>query len=310
MIDEILNLPEDELFAETERLRKTHFGNRIELCAIINIRSGACSMDCAFCAQSSHNPGASAQYGLLEDAELMQRINALLALPVAHIGLVASGPFLSGGEFERLCNFLDSLPAKIKDKICLSTGRLPAQCLADLRTCGIRRYHHNLETSRNYYPRICSTQTWQARCDTVLRAAEAGFETCCGGLFGMGESWQDRLDLANTLASLEIGQIPINFLNPRANTRLAARSAPAPTEGLRIVALFRRVLPEATLRICGGRKECLGSRQGDVFRAGANALMSGDFLTTKGSGLDFDLRLIHNNGLEVLDNRNERERNG
>ncbi|MDR1778077.1 MAG: biotin synthase BioB [Desulfovibrio sp.] len=297
---DLLSIPLPELLSQARRLREAAFGSGVELCAIINARSGNCSMDCRFCSQSRHNPTFVEVFELLPSEELRTRILALAETPVAKIGLVTSGAMLSGREFDRLCDVLLSLPADVLPRVCVSLGRLEQESLDRLAAIGIRRYHHNLETSEAWYPRICSTQTWRQRRDTVERVVRAGMSPCSGGLFGMGESWEDRLDFAFSLRELGVRYIPLNFLNPHKNTPLASMTPLEAEDALRIIAVFRHILPEATLRICGGRPLVLGKRQREMFSAGANALMTGDYLTTSGYGIQNDLALLDELGLEPL----------
>lgn len=286
-----------ELFEEADRLRRANFGNAIELCAIINIKNGNCSMDCKFCAQ--RRGSKTPVHELLDNGTLEQAILKLSSAPYRHIGLVASGARLERRDLERIVAVVEKLPPSVRARLCASLGRLDAASLAMLKSCGIRRLHHNLETSSAFYPRICTSQSWNARRDTVLRALEAGLEVCCGGLFGMGESWQDRIDLALELADMGVRNIPLNFLHPQPDSPLGHREPMAANEALRVIAIFRHILPKATLRICGGRPICLGKHQDEMFRAGANALMSGDYLTTKGIGLALDLERLEKLGLVV-----------
>lgn len=295
----LLSLPDAELFSRAARLREAASGPSVHLCAIINIRSGQCGMDCHFCAQSRHNAAPQAAFPLLDDAVLRERILALAASPVRRIGLVASGAALDGEDFERVLRVTESLPAPVKSRLCASFGRLDATRMARLRAAGITRYHHNLETSEPYYPRICSTQRWVQRRDTARRALEAGLSLCCGGIFGLGESWEDRVSLAFTLRGLGVGHVPLNFLHPQGGTPLAGQAPLSAREALRIIAVFRHVLPGARLRVCGGRPLVLGRRQGEMFAAGANALMTGDYLTTSGEALQHDLDLIAASGMEA-----------
>ena len=295
----LVALPEDELFAGATQLRRAAFANRVTLCAIINARSGNCGMDCRFCSQSKHNHTPIESFPLLPDEELRERIMALVARPVARIGVVTSGGALSGEEFDRLLGVLRSLPDHALKRVCASLGRLCADQLTQLTDAGLDRYHHNLETSRQYYPSICTTQTWDQRKATVERVLAVGMTACTGGLFGLGESWRDRIDFAFALKALGVGHVPMNFLHPHPETPLAGQAPLTAEEALRIVAVFRHILPTATLRICGGRPLVLGARQKDVFVAGANALMTGDYLTTQGRGLADDLAMIDALGLEI-----------
>ena len=295
----LLSLPETRLFAQAAALRSAAFGNAVSLCAIINARSGDCSMDCRFCSQSRHNGAPVEVFPLLPDAALRDRILALARLPVARVGIVTSGAALGGRELERLCRVISDLPEDVRGRVCASLGRLPEADLRALRAAGLTRFHHNLETARRHYPAICSTQTWEQRRETVAQAQAAGMSVCCGGLFGMGETWEDRVDFAFSLKALGVRHVPMNFLHPHPGTPLAGRPPLAAGEALRVIAVFRHVMPQATLRVCGGRPLALGARQAEIFAAGANALMTGDYLTTQGQAIAQDLAMIRPLGLEV-----------
>lgn len=291
------------VFASAARLREAVFGRAVELCAIINARSGNCAMDCRFCSQSRHNTTPIESFPLLEQEVLRERILELAALPVRHIGLVTSGGALPEAELERLTAVVVELAPGLRGpgggRLCGSLGRLPTPALEGLRAAGLARFHHNLETSERYYPRICTTQRWQERLQTVRRARAAGLEICCGGLFGLGESWEDRVDFALRLRAEGVDNIPMNFLYPHPGTPLKNQVPLSPDEALRIIAVFRHILPRATLRVCGGRPLALGARQEELFAAGANALMTGNYLTTAGRALEGDLSMIRAQGLEV-----------
>ena len=295
----LLSEPLETLLDSAAVLRERRHGKRISLCAIINARSGDCGMDCRFCSQSSHNHTPIAHFPFLEAAELRGRILRLAAWPVRRIGIVTSGGALEEQELHCLLAVVRDLPEDVRRRICTSLGRLPEKHLRELERAGVRRYHHNLETSRAYYPRICSTQLWEQRRDTVVRAQATGLSVCAGGLFGLGESWEDRIDFAFSLRELGVRHVPMNFLHPHPQTPLAGQPLLEPEEALRIIALLRHILPEASLRVCGGRPETLRERQGDMFRAGADALMTGDYLTTQGMGVEDDIRMIEAAGLEV-----------
>lgn len=295
----LLSLPKERLYASATALREAAFGRGIVLCAIINARSGNCSMDCRFCSQSRHNHTPIDVFPLLPDEELRERILRLAQLPVARIGVVTSGSALNGEELLRLRNVIAGLPAAVRPRVCASLGKLTAEDFSRLAASGLTRFHHNLETSQGYYPSVCTTQTWEQRRETVLRAGRAGMAVCSGGLFGLGESWEDRVDFAFSLKKLGVRHVPMNFLHPHPETPLAGQTPLTADEALGIIALFRHILPQATLRVCGGRPLALGDRQNEIFAAGANALMTGDYLTTHGWSIAHDLEMIARQGLEV-----------
>ena len=295
----LLDAPLKALLDSAAALRERHHGKRISLCAIINARSGDCGMDCRFCSQSSHNHTPIAHFPFLEAAELRERILRLAAWPVRRIGIVTSGGALQQEELEQVIAVLRQLPEAVRRRVCTSFGRLAPEALRELAHEGVRRFHHNLETSRSYYPRICTTQLWEQRYATAQHVRAAGLSVCTGGLFGLGESWEDRVELAFSLRELGVDSVPINFLHPHPQTPLGDREPLPAGEALRIIALFRHILPDTTLRICGGRPETLGERQAEIFRAGANALMTGDYLTTHGCAVERDCAMIAAAGLEV-----------
>jgi len=301
--DEALRLAvlDDEaaLFACAAEIRKAHFGNGVQLCSIINAKSGRCDMDCRFCSQSGRHATAIETYPFLEKDQLKQRIAATIASNERHCGVVTSGGRLSGAELARLAETVKEIGNGGKTPVCASTGRLARKDLDLLKAAGIVRFHHNLETSESFYPRMCTTQAWRQRLETVRAAQAAGLEVCCGGLFGLGESWQDRIDLALVLRNLGIRSIPINFLYAHEGTPMAGTPPLAAGEALRIVAVLRFLLPTATLRICGGRAHVLGDRQAELFAAGANGLMTGDYLTVAGSQYAEDLAMVRRLGLEI-----------
>lgn len=295
-----LHATEAELFASATALREASFGTQVELCAIINARSGNCSMDCSFCSQSRHNSCAIETFPMLSAEALHSSITKLASLQVRHIGIVTSGAALHGEELRVITQVLQELPPDLVPRICGSLGRLSLESLHALRRAGMRRFHHNLESAESYYPRICTTQRWQDRLDTVHRARQAGLETCTGGLLGLGEGWEERIAFALRLRDEGIDNVPINFLYPHQGTPLANRPVLSAAEALRCIALWRHILPTATLRICGGRPTVLGERQHEIFAAGANALMTGNYLTTAGKSVEADLSMIAAAGLKVL----------
>ncbi len=299
----VLALPFSQLLSQAEALRKHAFGLKVELCAIINARSGHCDMNCAFCSQSRFHGAAAPVFDLLSPAELVQRLHGLRDYPLKRVGIVTSGGALQQEDVRSLVQALELLAThddgRWLGRVCGSLGRLPHEALTYLKEAGLTRYHHNLECSEAYYPQVCTTQKWQDRLATVQRAQNVGLELCAGGLFGLGESWEDRIAFALTLQEQGISHVPMNFLYAHKGTPLEHVPPLTAEDALRIIALFRHILPTATLRICGGRPHILGERQGEIFAAGANALMTGDYLTTKGKGVEGDVLMIEEQGLSI-----------
>ncbi len=296
----LLGLSEDVLFASATALRENNFGKGVELCAIINARSGHCDMNCAFCSQSRFHGASAPVFDLLSEQQLQERLTILMDYPLKRVGIVTSGGALQAEDVQSLVCTLSRMPRHWQGRLCGSLGRLPKEALQALQEAGLTRYHHNLETSAAFYPSICSTQKWHDRLATVHRAQSVGLECCCGGLFGLGESWEDRIDFALSLRENGIDHVPMNFLYAHKGTPLEHVPPLSSGDALRIIALFRHILPQASLRICGGRPHVLGARQEHMFAAGANALMTGDYLTTKGKGIEGDIYMIQEQGLEVL----------
>jgi len=292
----LIGQAEQELLRGATQIRESHFGNEVQLCAIINAKSGKCDMDCNFCSQSGHASTEIEEYPFMPPAELARRIGDTIENHDCRCSVVTSGGKLSEKELQSLfktAKTLDSSP------LCASLGRLTGEELNQLKQSGITRFHHNLESSEAYYPQICSTQTWRQRLETVKAAQAAGLDICSGGLFGLGESWEDRIDLALTLRELEVDSVPINFLYPHDGTPLGRTPPMEASEALRIIMVYRFMLPPATLRICGGRTHVLGKRQDELFAAGANGLMTGNYLTVAGSQYKADLGMIQHLGLQT-----------
>jgi biotin synthase len=256
-------------------------------------------MDCRFCAQSQHHNTSIQTYPLLRAEGLSAETRSLWNQNVHRVGWVSSGHSLTAEEVDIIINSATILFADLTDEepmqLCASFGQLDSSALQQLKEIGFCRYHHNLETSERFYPSICTTQRWQDRRATVERVKELGWSVCSGGLFGLGETWEDRLQLALTLKALEVDSVPINFLSPISGTPLAKQKPLSSEEALRIIALFRLTLQKATIRICGGRPTVFPDRQQDelLFRAGANALMTGKYLTTSGISPAKDRQMIN-----------------
>ena len=297
----LVTLPEAELFASATALREHYFGKRVEACFIINAKSGNCNMNCRFCSQSAFNSTPVPKYPFKSSEELTEIIARWEDKPVERCGIVTSGGALTDADVEQLAQFIEQRKASGKKGpiICGSLGRLKEHALQRLKRAGLDRIHHNLETSEAFYPNICTSQQWRDRLDTIHRAKAAGFSVCVGGLFGLGETWADRLDFAYSLKEEGIRNIPVNFLYPHPGTPMAQQPVMPAEEALRIIALFRHILPDATLRICGGRVSVLKERQRDMFAAGANAFMTGDYLTISGAGVEGDLAMLRELGLEI-----------
>ena len=294
-VSDFSETPLAELLREADRVRREHFCNEIEFCAIVNAKSGRCSMDCRFCAQSVHHPTQTQSYPLMDGETLISETERQWNRGIHRIGWVTSGCSASDDEIVKIT---DAALQCQGGRLCVSLGQVDTDSLKRLKSAGVSRYHHNLETSEAFYPTVCSTQKWRDRLATVYRAKNIGLEICCGGLFGIGESWEDRYQLAMVLKDLDVNSVPINFLNPIPGTPFANLPILSVEEAMRIIALFRILLPKASIRICGGRLSTFGSQQSLILQAGTSAIMTGDYLTTSGVSPENDLQMIREYGLQ------------
>lgn len=278
--------------------RKKYKGDKIELCAILNAKSGRCSEDCSFCAQSSRYKTNIAVYPLLDKKEILKKALEAKKHKVKRFSIVISGRKPSKKEIRKIAEAIEVL-AKKGINPCASLGLLSYDEICELRDSGLQRLHCNIETSENYFPKICTTHKFSDKIKTLEAAKKAKVSICSGGVFGMGESWFDRIDMAFFLKKLDVDSISINFLTPIKGTPLGERKPLFPLEALKIIALFRLILPEKDIRVCGGRP-LLGDFSSWIFLAGANALMTGDYLTTRGRSYSDDLKFIKTHGFKVV----------
>jgi biotin synthase len=285
-----------DLFASANTIRNHFRGNRAGLCAIVNAKSGACPEDCDFCSQSAKSRAQIAVYPLLNRETILQKAVEAKQHGARRFSIVTSGKRLS---MDALAEIAETISA-IRDAgiiPCASLGMVNKEELLMLKTAGLDRYHHNLETSKNFFPRICSTHSYADKEKTLHAVKAAGLSICSGGIFGMGETWQDRIDMAFSLKDLGVDSVPLNFLIPVRGTPLEDRPLLHPLEALKIVSLYRFVLPDKEIRVCGGRRQVLGEFNSMVFLAGADCLLIGNYLTTTGREYDDDRALIETYGL-------------
>ncbi len=298
---EVLNSPVEkfyEFLSEANRLKFRHFGNFIETCAILNAKSGSCPSDCKFCAQSSHFNLRIRVYPLFPEKELLERALSAFDLGIDRFSFVTSGVSPTREDLKVIGKVIEKLKAEKPDcKVCASLGQMGKEELSFLKSCGLDRYHHNLETSREFYPKISTVQSWEDRYRTVLTAKEVGLSTCCGGIFGLGESEEDVVSFIESLRELSVDSIPVNFLHPIKGTPLEGADYLTPLKCLRILTAIRLSIPEAEIRVCGGRERNLRELQ-PLSLFPANALMVGNYLTTKGRSLRDDYQMIKDLGFE------------
>ncbi len=266
-------------------------------CGIINAKSGRCPENCAFCAQSAHHQTDSPVYPLYDTDTLLRRAEELAANNVDRFGIVTSGTAPSDRDFDALCESALRIGREVKIGLCASLGLLTLERAARLREAGFTSYHHNLETSASHFPSICTTHAYEQDLETVRVARSAGFRVCSCGIFGLGETWEQRIELSQTLTDLGVDSLPLNFLNPIPGTPLGDSPLLPPSEALRVVALMRLLHPEQDVLICGGRSKTFGQWQSWVFAAGANGVMTGNYLTTKGCAFCDDAEMYEVLGL-------------
>lgn len=285
------------LLFHANALRNRFRGSVIQLCAIVNAKSGRCSEDCIFCAQSSYYRTSIKQYPLLDTDSILEAATTAQQNGASRFSIVTSGKSVSPGELKKICDALCAISQQGSIVPCASLGILSRDQLAMLRAAGLKRYHHNLETAPSFFKAICSTHRFDERVQTVRNAQKTGLEICAGGIFGLGETGEQRAELAFTLRDLGVDSVPLNFLHPIPGTPAANLSPLAPLDILKTVALFRFILPRTEIRICGGREVGLRTLQPLMFLAGADGIMIGNYLTTSGRSPAIDMQEIIDLGL-------------
>jgi biotin synthase len=288
----LLKAPLEELIAEANKIRKTCVGDKLHTCAILNARSGLCSEDCRFCAQSARYSTDVSVYPLKEKTQMVQAAEEAKAIGAEKFGIVTSGNRLTDDEIDIITEAISQITENVGIPVCASLGALEKSQLQRLKDAGLYRYHHNIETSRRFYPQIVSTHTFDERINTIIAAKDLALEVCSGGIIGMGESWTDRLDMAYTLKQLDVDSIPINILIPLKGTPLASVEPVTIDDLVRTICIFRIILKDKTIKIAAGREAVLKNRQIKAFAAGANGLIIGGYLTVKGAPLNADYELI------------------
>lgn len=297
--DDILRLCE-----AADRVRQACCGNTVDLCSIVNIKSGNCSENCGFCAQSAHHPGNDSPiYGLKSTEDILAQAKAAEAAGAKRFCLVSQGRGLKynspkSQEFEQILATVQQIIAETSIKPCCALGEVTPEQAQALREAGVTRYNHNLEASENFFPEIVTTHSWRDRVETIKNIKAAGMQACTGGIMGMGESWEDRVDLALALRELDVESVPLNLLNPRVGTPLGEQSKLDAYEALKAIAIFRLILPKQILRYAGGREAVMGELQGLGLKSGINAMLIGHYLTTLGQPPEQDQAMLESLGLK------------
>lgn len=291
----LLSADKDALYQAADQIRRHFHGDHFDLCSIINAKSGNCSENCRFCAQSARHHTGVDTYTVIAEDEAMAQARDNDQHGVHRISLVTSGRSLAPETVAELSHLFAKMAEETSMLFCASAGLLDEQIASDLYQAGVRRYHCNLEASKNFFPKVCTTHTWEEKVATLQLARNTGMSLCSGGIIGMGESMEDRLDMAFELRELEVRSIPINILTAIPGTPLAELAPLSVDEVLTTVALYRFINPLAVIRMAGGRQQ-LGTAQYRCFSAGANGAIVGNYLTTTGSGIQGDLEQLSSLG--------------
>ncbi|MBQ3759004.1 MAG: biotin synthase BioB [Synergistaceae bacterium] len=299
--DEAMKLyyePLEEICAKADEIRKHFCADKFDVCTIINGKSGRCSEDCKFCAQSAHHKTNTESYPLLSPDELTEKAKRDFSKGVAHYGIVTSGRNLSDEEVDRVCEAVRKIKAETGISVCVSLGLLTEEQYRKLKEAGVVRVHNNLETSEKFFPKVCTTHKFSDKVKAIKAAQRAGLPICSGGIMGIGESVEDRIDMALSLRELGVKNVPVNMLNPIPGTPLALRQVLGEDELRRIIAVYRFILPDAFIRLAGGRG-LLEDMGRECFESGANASISGNMLTTSGFSVESDMKLFDELGFKV-----------
>jgi biotin synthase len=289
-----------ELLSWANRIREHYKGNKIHLCSIVNVKAGGCSENCRFCSQSAAYQTNSPRYGLIENEAVLKAAEEAQANGVTALGLVAAWRGLDEGPvLDQICDRLSALKAEGKARPDASLGIIKSQAVADrLKDSGLECYNHNLESSKRYFGQVCTTHTYEERVQTLQHLKNAGIKICSGGILGMGETREDRCDLAFSLKDLGAHIVPINILNPIEGTPFLGKEPLPPFEILKSIACFRFILPRQEIMIAGGRTVNLRDLQRMIFMAGASALMVGNYLTSLNQSVEKDLQMLADLGLD------------
>jgi len=291
-IYELLKIPLPELISKANKVRSAGVGEALDLCNIMNARSGRCGEDCKFCAQSARHHTGAASYPLKEKDEMIEAARRARAIGAHRFDIVTSGNTLTRHELMKIVEAVSEIREKIGIDMCASLGKLDEESLKLLKKSGLSRYHHNIETSPRYFSEIVTTHSFQDRIDTIKAAKRAGLEVCSGGIIGMGENWDDRIEMALLLKELGVDSVPINILVPIKGTPFENIKQLSAEDAIRTIAIFRLILKDKIIKIAAGRESVLKDSQITAFMAGANGMLIGGYLTIKGRDAAEDHRLV------------------
>lgn len=296
---ELVEAPLEELTQAADQLREHFCGDRFDLCTIVNGKCGRCSEDCKYCAQSAHyHTNLEESYPLLSTEELVKGAAENKRQGVLRYSIVTSGRKLSDREVDQVCESVRAIRDQVGIEVCVSFGLLGEEAFRKLKEAGASRVHCNLESSRRYFPQVCTTHTYDEKVETIKAAQRAGLSVCSGGIIGLGETMEDRIDMVLTARELGVKSVPVNLLNPIPGTPYEHNPVLTEEELRRVVAIFRFLIPDGNIRLAGGRGllEDKGER---CFRSGSNAAISGDMLTTAGITVQRDREMLKGLGYTV-----------
>ena len=291
----LLDVDIEQLCAAADEIRSKLNGSKIDTCTILNGKSGLCTENCKYCAQSAHNHTGVKEYPMLTVSEIVEHGLENAKMGVDRFDVVTAGLRLNDAEVDTLCKAYSQIKEQTDLELCSSNGLLSYEQFVSLHDAGVTRIHNNLETSRRFFPSVCTTHTYDEKIETIRAAKKAGMEICSGGIIGMGETMEDRIDMALELQSLGVRSIPINVLMPIKGTALENQPPLSDEEILRTVALFRFINPKADIRLAGGRK-LLEDHGRQAFKSGANASIIGNMLTSIGNNVDEDFAMFEELG--------------
>lgn len=290
--------PLEEICQAANEIREHFCQNRFDICTIINGKSGKCSEDCKYCAQSAYYHTSAKEYPLLDTKEIVRQAKYNAQQGVLRYSIVTSGRALKASELEQMCEAIRAVREQVDIKVCVSFGLLNEEQFGAVKAAGASRVHNNLETSRRNFPNVCTTHTFEDKVQAIKAAMAAGLSVCSGGIMGLGETVEDRIDMAFTLRELGIKSVPVNMLNPISGTPYEGNVRLTVEDMRRIVAVYRFILPDGSIRLAGGRGLMEDKGEG-CFGSGANAAISGDMLTTAGYTIETDMEMLHRLGYEV-----------
>ena len=298
----LTDIPDDlieDLAKIATKVRERHSQDKVDLCSIINARSGKCSEDCKFCTQSAHHKTDPPVYPMKTVDDIVEAAKNAEENGAHRFCIVTSGPKLNDDDFKTALEATKRIKHETTLKCCASLGQLSKRRAKQLKEAGLSRYHHNVETASSFFPEICSTHTYEEKSHTIDQLNKAEIETCVGGILNMGETPEQRIEFAFELKKINPSSIPINFLNPRHGTPLDERPLISAIEAAKYLAIFRLILPKTYIRLAGGRIETFGDNPELPFTAGVNALLIGDLLTTEGPKTHADLELLESLGFDT-----------